>query len=100
MSFRLIEGESIDRKVASRQIFFQRNPKVDSVGTTLIAITALGAIGSYFNDRKRLVFRASFYSDSAIVVFVKRVRKYGLDLLWSGVGSDVPVFRSTPNEQV
>jgi hypothetical protein len=52
MSFRIIEGDGVDGKVAPSQILKQGSAELDFVWSALVRIFRFGTVGSNFNYRE------------------------------------------------
>src|SRR3989344_4443757 len=97
---RLVEGDGIDGEIAASEVLGEGSAELHLVWSALIGVGGLGAVGGHFNNGEPLIGRAGLHAHGPVVIFIKRVRKYGLDLLWIGIGSDVPILRFATNEEV
>ena len=100
MSLRVVERDGIDGKVAASKVLKQGSAKLHFVRTALVGIGGLGAVGSYLNNSEARILRTSLHADGSVVIFIKRIRKYGLDLRRCRICGDVPVLWLAPDDKV
>ncbi len=100
MSFRIIECDGIDGEVATGEVFKKGSAEFNFVRSASIRICGFGTVRRYLDYGRPFISAACFYTDGAVVIFIKRVRKYTLNLFRCRVCGDVPILRFSADEQV
>src|SRR5439155_11522016 len=88
-------GHRVHREVAAREVVVQRVRERDVIGTAVVGVTGLGAVG---RDLDLVLARP--HHDRAEAIRVERTREKLLDLLWRRVGRDIPVLWIDPADGV
>src|SRR3989344_3482320 len=100
LSFRVIEGDGVDGEVAAGEGLQEGSAELHLIRSAFVGGAGRGAIGRHFDDGEPRVLGAGLHADRTVVILVKRVGKYGLDLLRSRVRGDVPILRLEADNQV